>query len=173
MTNIPDPMAAEFLHYNRWANLHLIDACGDLTPELLASATPGTYGSIYETLRHLIRAEARYYKRLTGVQLDPPFAWEAAPPLSEIRPYAERVSSALVEAAEQMQITDSFQRDWEEPEWEGLSLRYKSVAMLIQVINHGVEHRTNITTILAQQGIEPPGLDGWEYMRLNPDRMGA
>jgi uncharacterized damage-inducible protein DinB len=173
MTNAPDTMAAEFLHYNRWANLHLIDACRDLTPDQLASSAPGTYGSIYATLVHILQAEARYYQRLAGIRLDPPFAWDAAPPLSEIRPYAERVSSALVEAAEQMQITDSFPRDWDDPEWEGLSSRYKAVAMLIQVVNHGVEHRTNITTILSQQGIQPPDLDGWEYMRLNPDRVGA
>jgi len=173
MTNIPDPMTAEFLHYNRWANLRLIDACRDLSPDQLASSVPGTYGSIYDTLVHIIQAEARYYKRLSGVQLDPSFLWEAAPPLSEIRPYAERVSTALVEAAEQMHSADSFQRDWDEPEWQGQRLRYKAVSMLIQVVNHGVEHRTNITTILAQQGIQPPDLDGWEYMRLNPDCMGA
>jgi uncharacterized damage-inducible protein DinB len=116
MTNISDPMAVEFLHYHRWANLHLIDACCDLTPDQIANSAPGTYGSIYDTLVHLIQAEARYCQRLTGVRLDPPFSWEAAPSLSEIRPYAERVSSALVEAAEQMQITDSFQRDWNDPE---------------------------------------------------------
>jgi hypothetical protein len=44
---------------------------------------------------------------------------------------------------------------------------------LIQVLDHGVEHRTNITTIMAQYGIKTPEIDGWEYMRLNPDRMGA
>jgi uncharacterized damage-inducible protein DinB len=173
MTNTCDPMVAEFLYYNRWANLHLIDACRELTSDQLASSAPGTYGSIYDTLVHLIQAEARYYKRLSGTRLDPPFAWEDKPPLSAIRSYAERVSSALVETAEKMQITDSFQRDWEDPEWEGLSARYKSVSMLIQVVNHGVEHRTNITTILAQQGIQTPDLDGWEYMRMNQDRMGT
>jgi uncharacterized damage-inducible protein DinB len=173
MTNTHYPSAAEFLHYNRWANLHLIDACLNLTPEQLASSAPGTYGSIYETLVHLTQAEARYYKRLTGILLEPPFSWEAAPSLAEIRSFMERVSRALVEAAEGMQDSDSFPRDWDDPEWQGHSQRYKSVAMLIQAVDHGIEHRTNITTILAQQGIHSPDLDGWEYMRLNPDRMGA
>jgi uncharacterized damage-inducible protein DinB len=173
MTDSSDLMAAEFLHYNRWANLHLIDACMDLAPEQLASSAPGTYGGIYDTLVHIIQAESRYYKRLSGVRLDPPFAWEDKPSLSAIRPYAELVSRALVDVAEHMQIADSFQRDWDDPEWQGLSSRFKAVGMLIQVVNHGVEHRTNITTILAQQGIQAPGLDGWEYIRLNPDRMGA
>jgi uncharacterized damage-inducible protein DinB len=145
----------------------------DLAPDQLASTAPGTYGSIYDTLVHIVQAEYHYYRRLTGVTLDPPFAWEDRPPLSAIRPYAERVSSALVETAGQMGITDSYPRDWDDPDWEGQRSRYKSVSMLIQVLNHGVEHRTNITTIMAQQGIPAPGLDGWDYMRLNPDRMGA
>ncbi|HEX7974403.1 MAG TPA: DinB family protein, partial [Anaerolineales bacterium] len=89
MANFSQPMAAEFLHYNLWANLRLIDACLDLAPEQLAASAPGVYGSIYDTLVHLIKAEARYYKRLAGVSLDPPFSWEAAPSLSEIRPYAQ------------------------------------------------------------------------------------
>ncbi len=72
-----------------------------------------------------------------------------------------------------MKITDLFARDWHDEEWEGQKTQYKSVSMLIQVVNHGVEHRTNITTTMAQQGIEAPALDGWEFMRQNPDRMGA
>lgn len=173
MPNNHDPMAVEFLYYNRWANLQLIDACFYLAPDQLASTAPGTYGSIYDTLVHIVQAESRYYKRLSGVTIEPPFAWEDRPPLSAIRLYADRVDSALVETARQMRITDSFRRDWEDPDWAGLRSRYKSVSMLIQVLNHGVEHRTNVTTIMAQQGIPAPALDGWKYMRLNPDRMGA
>jgi uncharacterized damage-inducible protein DinB len=171
--NSSDPMTAEFLYYNRWANLRLIDACMELTSDQLARTAPGAYGSIYATLVHIVQAESRYYKRLTGVRLDPSFSWEADPPLSEIRPYAEQVGRALIEVAENMRITDTFPRDWQDPEWEGLGTRFKALGLLIQVVNHGVEHRTNITTILASEGIPTPGLDGWEYMRLNPDRMGA
>jgi len=173
MTNTSSQMVADFLHYNRWANLRLIDACLELTPEQLASSAPGTYGSIYVTLRHIVRAEAAYYRRLSGITLEPPFSWEADPSVSEIRPYLEQVSSALVEVAEQMQNSDSIPFTSKEPEWEGYPDHIKAVAMLIQVLNHGVEHRTNITTIMAAGGIQEPDLAGWEYMRLNPDRMGA
>ncbi len=61
--NTSSPLAAEFLQYNRWANLHLIDALLTLTPEQLASSAPGTYGSIYDTLVHIIQAETRYYRQ--------------------------------------------------------------------------------------------------------------
>ena len=41
-----------------WATERLIDACAALTPEQLDDAGPGTYGSILETLRHLVRPTA-------------------------------------------------------------------------------------------------------------------
>src|SRR5512147_784295 len=128
--NSHDPVAAEFLYYNRWANLKLIDACCELTEVQLASSIPGSYGSIYDTLEHIIRAEAGYYRRLTGTRLDPPFSWGDHPSLAEIRPYAEQVSSALLEAAGKMGNADIIK-----DEWQGQSYQYKAVALLIQVIN--------------------------------------
>ncbi len=172
MTTVLNATAAEFLNYNLWANLELIEACLKLTPEQLARSAPGTYGSIYNTLVHLIQAEVLYYQRLTGILLEPPFAWESNPSLTDMRPYAEQISRALVDAAAQIQFTDMFRRDWNDSYWEGRSFHFKKIGLLIQVVNHGVEHRTNITTILAQLGIPELILDGWEYMRMNQDRLG-
>jgi uncharacterized damage-inducible protein DinB len=41
----------------------------------------------------------------------------------------------------------------------------------IQIINHGVEHRTNITTMLNQGLQKPPGVDGWGYLEAYPNRF--
>src|SRR2546426_11807934 len=43
-----------------WATLRLVDACLVLSPEQLGTAVPGTYGSILETMRHLVGADASY-----------------------------------------------------------------------------------------------------------------
>ena len=43
-----------------WATLRVIDACVPLTTDQLATAVPGTYGSILETVRHLVGADAAY-----------------------------------------------------------------------------------------------------------------
>jgi len=40
-----------------------------------------------------------------------------------------------------------------------------------QIMNHGVEHRTNITTILNQGLQTPPDVDGWGYLAALPDRF--
>jgi uncharacterized damage-inducible protein DinB len=161
-------MTAEFLNYNRWANLVLIDACIGLDDEQLASGLPGTYGTIYDTIVHIVRAEAGYCRTLTKARPAPPFAWDSHPPLAAIRPYAEQVGGALVTVAEQLDPSALV-----EGEWQGQIFRYKAATIFIQIVNHGVEHRTNITTILAQLGIQPPAIDGWGYMMAHPARMGA
>ena len=34
---------------------------------------------------------------------------------------------------------------------------------LLQAVNHGTEHRSQVATILTQLGVEPPEMDGWAY----------
>src|SRR3990172_11552233 len=43
-----------------WATLRLVDACLPLSPEQLGTAVPGTYGSILETVRHLVGADSSF-----------------------------------------------------------------------------------------------------------------
>ncbi len=43
-----------------WATVTLIDACLKLDPLQLETAVPGTYGSIIETMRHTVGADASY-----------------------------------------------------------------------------------------------------------------
>ena len=48
----------------------------------------------------------------------------------------------------------------EEPIYE-----YPLASFMVQVLNHSTEHRTQISTIITQLGIEPPAMSGWKYMR--------
>src|SRR5690242_649 len=49
-----------------WATMRLIDACRSLSPEQLETAVPGTYGSIIETMRHLVGGDSDYLTIMTG-----------------------------------------------------------------------------------------------------------
>jgi uncharacterized damage-inducible protein DinB len=42
---------------------------------------------------------------------------------------------------------------------------YPLAGLLVQVLNHATEHRTQIATIITHLGIEPPSMSGWRYMR--------
>jgi uncharacterized damage-inducible protein DinB len=150
--------AAEFLRYNRWANLRLLDACLALSADQLAATAPGTYGSIHATWVHIVGSEAYYHRLLTGQHIGPPQEWwDSRPALAEIRPVAAEVGQALAEVAARLKPTDTFYHENDQRD-------YHAMVFLIQVVDHGIEHRTNITTILAQLGLAVPDLDGWSYL---------
>ena len=48
---------ADAFEHHVWATLPLIDACLELDDEQLATDVPGTYGSILDTMRHLVGAD--------------------------------------------------------------------------------------------------------------------
>ncbi|RPI25540.1 MAG: hypothetical protein EHM70_19950 [Chloroflexota bacterium] len=157
----------EFILYNNWANQQVLQACQNLSEDQLTAATPVAYGTIYDTLGHIIRGETFYLRLLTGSSPQPPFKWEDRPGLAEMTAYAAQVGQALVDMAQRILPTDQVVE-----EDEGQVFHYQALAVFIQVINHGIEHRTNITTVLNQGLQKPPDVDGWGYFNAHPDRFG-
>ncbi len=161
------PIPVEFLDYHLWANLKVFDACAGLSEEQLATSAPGCYGTIRDTLEHILRADGYYAYLLTGQDQDPPFRWEDKPALAEMRAYGCKLGEALIGAAERAAPADIFHErgDPDRP-------THPTAPLWIQVVNHGVEHRTNITTILSQLGMDEVGVDGWGYLDSHPEKFG-
>lgn len=76
-------LTAQFTQH-AWATEILLDVCEELTPEQLATTTPYTYGTIFETLHHYIESDGHYARRvapdLWPADLHPDVndAWEAS-----------------------------------------------------------------------------------------------
>jgi uncharacterized damage-inducible protein DinB len=167
METLPEITLAEFIRYNNWANQQVLEACQKLNEDQLAATMPGAYGTIRDTLKHILEGEAFYVKVLTGHRPQPPFEWQARPDLAEIRVYASHVGQALVDAIQHIRPLDQVSE-----EDQGNTFHYQALVVFIQIINHGVEHRTNITTILSAGQHTPPGVDGWGYLSAHLDRFG-
>jgi len=161
-----DSTLVEFMLYNNWANQRVLQACQNLSEDQLATQNPGAYGSIRDTLEHIIQAEAKYVKLLTGSRPQPPFDWESSPSVADMMAYSAQVGDALLDAVARIQPADPIDQ-----EIDGKQLRYQAKAVFIQIINHGIEHRTNITTILNQGLQTPPDVDGWGYLLSHLDRF--
>jgi uncharacterized damage-inducible protein DinB len=156
----------EFILYNNWANQRVLQACQNLSEDQLAAATPGAYGTIRETLEHIIQAEADYVGRLTGDRPQPSFRWEDQPALADLSVFAGQVADALLDAVQRIPPTHLVHE-----EEDGLFIDYQARHLFMQAINHGIEHRTNITTILSGLGLPAPEVDGWGYLFSHPDRF--
>lgn len=63
---------AELFRHNDWANARLLELCQGLSDEALEHRIQGIYGSVRETLQHLVAAQAYFAFLLTGEQPEPP-----------------------------------------------------------------------------------------------------
>ncbi|MFL5590513.1 MAG: DinB family protein [Ktedonobacteraceae bacterium] len=151
-TGLPD-----FFKYNLWANLRLLDACAQLSDAQLDATTKGTFGSVRETLMHLFAAEEGYVRALTGKIPTPRLAdLTHFPDFDELRRRAERSGKELITVAEQGELSQILYLD-------GGSYEAPVIVVLIQTVNHAIDHRSEIATLLSQQDVIPPDLDGWSY----------
>ncbi len=145
--------------HHLWANLGLMDVCAALDEGQLAASAVGTYGTIYDTLGHLVRAEQGYLFYLTG---DSPVARmdEAnRPDIATLRENARLFGEGLMAvAAGATPATMAYSAEEDGGRW-GLP----AGVVLTQAINHATEHRAHIMTILTQIGVKPPEIDAWAF----------
>ena len=147
----------DMFKYNLWANLRLLDACVHLSDAQLDATVNGTFGSVRETLMHMIAAEEGYAWSLTGTAPTPRLKeLTTMPGIDELRRRAKLSGEKLITFAEQGDMGKMLYLD-------GGTYEAQAVIVVIQAINHGIDHRSQISTLLTQQGIEPPELDGWSY----------
>lgn len=149
----------EFFRHHTWANLRVVDACASLTPEQLSMAAPGTYGSIRDTLLHLVDAEAGYLATLSDTaqpprrQPDAPFP-EFAALRGQARAQGERLTAISVHA----HIDDEVQ-----VERRGTPCQVSVAIVLLAALNHGTEHRQEILATFPHLGVEPPRVGAFAF----------
>lgn len=141
-----------------WATLKLIDTCSTLTPEQLAAGAPGTFGSILDTMRHLLGADASYLSVMNGGKT--PLIDEDAMNLSELRAVMEgnaaAWSSLLAESPDPEAVVVRHRED-------GTDSHAPMGIRLAQVVHHGTDHRSHICTVLTTLGVQPPDIDVWDF----------
>lgn len=145
--------------HSAWATLRLLEACEGLSLEHLGAAVPGAYGSILETLRHLVGGEAFYLCVLDDDAPPPPDA--SAMSIAELRQVAAATGAGwdeylsrepnLAQVRREVDDDDGFTRD------AGVAFR------LVQELHHASEHRTQVCTGLSTLGFAAPKLDAYSY----------
>src|SRR5207247_8555028 len=81
------------------------------------------------------------------------------PDFDELRRRAKGSGEALITYAEQVEQGELSQI----LHLDGGTYDAPVIVVVIQAINHAIDHRSQIATLLSQQDIEPPDLDGWAY----------
>jgi uncharacterized damage-inducible protein DinB len=148
------------LRHNAWATLELLRVCQGLSERQLDATTVGTYGSIIDTLRHIVSSEASYLVRLTGEEpswdrraAERPDLGTLAKRIEELAARWERFLAEPFDAERNLVIR------WP----DGTDYNVPAGVVLAQALHHGNEHRGQICAILTSIGVTPPELGVWEY----------
>jgi uncharacterized damage-inducible protein DinB len=149
----------ELFRHNTWANLKLIAACEGLSKEQLDATVGGTFGTIRDTLGHIIGAELGYVRRVNGRMRDPLRKRGEFPGFDALKADASWCGDEMAQLA-----LTAGPNNLVRETWEGQVAQYPLTSLMTQAVTHSCEHRTQVATILTQQGIEPPDMSGWAYM---------
>ena len=148
----------QVLHHNTWANGAIIEFCRGLDPATHESVSPGTYGTIERTLQHLIGAEQWYVQLLTGELIGTRLRRNGPRPTLDVL--------AAIAAGTGARVVSVAESDDPSRRIKMIGGRASTVGVILaQHVHHGNEHRTQITTILGANGIEPLPLSAWAYGR--------
>jgi uncharacterized damage-inducible protein DinB len=149
---------ADAFGHHVWATLRLIDACLGLTEEQVGTGVPGTYGSILETMRHLVGADCSYLFALTGgrvAAID-----EDRMDLPELRAAMGANGPSWASLLAQDLDPDTVvvrHRD------DGSESHAPMGIRLAQALHHGTDHRSQVCTALTALGVKPPAIDAWDF----------
>src|SRR5712692_9130472 len=129
----------DLYRHKTWATLRLIEHCQGLDDEHLDATVTGTYGTIRETLRHLVEAEEGYFKLLARKQPSEPLPdgpvalEELADRIRCLGPRWEAIAEDPDLAAGDVRTSDGW--------------RLPASVIMSQAIHHAGAHRTHILSI--------------------------
>jgi uncharacterized damage-inducible protein DinB len=162
-------LVAEFLRHNTMMNGRILHACRGLSPEQVDATVVGTYGTIGATLVHVANSQHGYAARFLGTERPERLPEDPFPGFEALEDRLRTGDALLEEAAARVEAGDEHEVEVTGDDPPG-TWRMAGSLLLLQAVNHGTEHRSQVATILTTLGIEPPGMDGWEYF-FAADRM--
>jgi len=151
-------LLADAFEHHLWATLRIIDACLTLDREQLGTVVPGTYGSILDTVRHIVGADRSYLHTLSGGRV--PRIDEDGMELPDLRATMagnEVVWSGVLAKDPESEAVLVRERE------DGSATRAPIGIRLAQALQHGTDHRSQICTALTTLGIQPPDIDVWDF----------
>lgn len=148
--------------YNFWARDQQLAVCETLSEEHLSRPLGASFGSLRDTLKHLVGAEWVWMERFDGRQA------RSVPWYSEVSSLETlRARWALVESDLRRFLASLTPEALAVPltyvNFKGETWTYPLWQTLLHLANHGTYHRGQVTMALRQLGATPPAIDFLVY----------
>ncbi|AJD49541.1 DinB family protein [Isoalcanivorax pacificus W11-5] len=170
MTNTPSALALHdharlMAGYNRWMNQKLYEQALTMPHAEVVAERGAFFGSIFGTLNHLCVADVIWLKRFAASAVSPLAELDAWPaptsltmPMADTLPALWAIRQQLDELIERWVMTlddEVLARPLDYHNTRGLPFHKTLFFLVIHFFNHQTHHRGQVTTLLAQQGLDP------------------
>ena len=151
--------------YNRWSNVRLYDACTGLSDAARKQDRGAYFGSIHNTLNHILVGDRAWLDRVEGIDTGPvtldAVLFDNFDALRQARAAEDdRIDRVLMGLDETRMAGDLSYRNV-----AGESHRTPLRLVLTHLFNHQTHHRGQVHGMLSQAGASPPELDLIYYVR--------
>ena len=140
--------------YNAWANGRMFAACRLADPAVLDAPSPGTVGTLAETVQHLVGVEEAYSLMMRGESLanrpsreHHDLEWFATRSVELEGEYA-----VIVAHADDAYLATELRVPW-------FDFPLTKHDGLVQVLNHSAQHRAQVLSALGAHGVDVPDVD--------------
>jgi uncharacterized damage-inducible protein DinB len=145
-------------NYSYWANEGLFDVLSQLTTEQFTQQVAGSYGSIRNTMVHMLSAEWGWLERCGGAARGPALNAQDYPTLTSLRDRWRHVEARVREFLSTLQ-QDDLERVIEFSLGGGSRQSMPVGQLLHHAAIHGVHHRGQVSLLLRTLGHVPGNFD--------------
>lgn len=144
--------------YGYWANRRLFDVIAELTPEQFTQTVAGSYGSIRNTMVHVLSAEAGWLDRCGGPKRGPRLNPEDFPTVKSVIQAWNRVETNVSGFLAKLKDEDLVRNvEFSFGPSEEYSMRLGE--LMHHAAIHGVHHRGQISLLIRLLGHAPGNFD--------------
>ncbi len=144
--------------YNYWANSKLLGAASQLTPEQFTQEVAGSYGSVRNTLVHVLSAEWGWLERCGGHPRGERLQADAYPTFQSLTDEWKRVEGFMREFLSQLTDKD-LARKIEYAFGPGPTTVATVGDLMQHAALHAVHHRGQVALLLRAMGVVPGNFD--------------
>jgi len=154
----------QLFEYNAWANRRMMDACASLAPAQLTQNVGGSFGSLRNTLAHIVDVEWLYLERWQGRAADSLPKADSYGDVAALRARFEEVARDYDAHLGKLSATE-VGREIRFQNTKGTAYRHPLWQMLVHLVNHSTYHRGQVTVLLRSLGVKANATDMIAFFR--------
>jgi uncharacterized damage-inducible protein DinB len=144
--------------YDAWANRRTIAGCESLSNEQFVQTVGGSFGSVRNTLAHIMDVEWLYLERWYGHSPAELPTAENYPALAQIKDRWKTIDDRMAEFLSKLS-PQTIAAYTEFRSIKGITFRHPLWQMMQHLVNHSTYHRGQVTVLLRQLGATPQATD--------------